>query len=64
MQIKIKFFLGDIHKLKSNIKLVSIQSDDKELFKKLREIWNRIIKIIGINKTKDFIKNTIEYNAD
>ena len=33
LQAKIKNFLGDIHKLKNNIILVSIQSDDKELFK-------------------------------
>ena len=64
LQIKINNFLGEKHKLKNNITLVSIKSDDNELFKKLREIWNRIIKIIGINNTKDFIKNTIEYNAD
>ena len=32
LQIEIKFFLSDIHKLKNNITLVSIQSDDKELF--------------------------------
>ena len=45
-----------MYKLKNNITLVYIQSDDKKLFKKLREIWNRIIKIIGINNTKDFVK--------
>ena len=38
LQIKIKTFLSAIHKLNSNITLVSIQSDDKELFKKFREI--------------------------
>ena len=38
-----------------NITLVSIQSDDKKLFKKLREIRNRIIKIIVINNANDFV---------
>ena len=33
---------------------MSIQSDDKELFIKLREIWNKIIELTGINNTKDF----------
>ena len=39
---------------------MSIQSDDKELFKKLRKIWNKIIELIGINNTKDFVKNAID----
>ena len=32
----------------------------KKHFKKLREIWDRIIKIIGINNVKDFVKNAID----
>ena len=64
MQIKIKNFLDNIHKLKNNITLISIQSDNKQLFKKLREKWNRIIKIIGINNAKVFVKNTIDDDAD
>ena len=38
---------------------MSTQSDDKELFKKCREIWNKIIELIGISNAKDFVKNTI-----
>ena len=41
-----------------------IQSDDKELFRKIRKIWNKIIELIGINNAKDFVKNTIDDNAD
>ena len=55
LKIKIKNFLGNIDKLKNNITSVSIQSNAKKLFKKLRKIWNRIIKIIGINNAKDFV---------
>ena len=33
-----------------------IYSDDKELFKKCREIWNGIAKIIGINNAPDFVR--------
>ena len=40
LQLKIKNFLGKIHELKKSITLMSIQSNDKELFKKCREIWN------------------------
>ena len=41
---------------------MSIHSDDKKLFKKLREIWNGVIKIIGKNNANDFVKNTIDDN--
>ena len=39
---------------------MSIESNDKELFRKIREIWNKIIKLIGINNAEDFVKNTID----
>ena len=35
-----------------------IHSDDKELFKKFRKIWNRIAKLIGINNTPAFVRTT------
>ena len=60
LQIKINIFFGNIHKLKINITLVSITSDDKELFKKLREIWNRITEIIGINNAPNFVQTTLD----
>ena len=41
-----------------------IKSNDKELFRKIREIWNKIIEPIGINNAKDFVKNTITNNND
>ena len=37
-----------------------ILSNNKELFKKFGEMWNRIIESIGINNTKGFVKNTID----
>ena len=51
LQIKINSFLGEINKLKNNVTLVSIHSDDKKLF-----------KIIGKNNANDFVKNTIDDN--
>ena len=42
---------------------MSIQNNDEKLFKKL-EIWNRIIELIRINNAKDFVKNTIDDDAD
>ena len=64
LQLKIKNFSGKIHKLKNYITLMSIESDDKELFRKIRKIWNKIIELIGINNAKDFVKNTIYDDAD
>ena len=64
LQLKINNFFGKSHKSKNNIRLVSIQSDDKELFRKIREIWNKIIELIGINNAKDFFKNTIDDDGD
>ena len=39
---------------------MSIESNGKELLKKIREIWNKIIELICINNAKDFVKNTID----
>ena len=58
LQLKIKNFSGKIHELKNNITLMSTQSDDKELFRKIREIWNKIIELIGTNNANDFVRNT------
>ena len=56
LQLKIKYFLCKMHELKNNITPTSIQSDDEELCKKLREIWSKFIKLIGIDNAPDFIK--------
>ena len=68
LQLKIKNCFAKnrfvLHKLKNHITLMSIQSDDKELFRKIREIWNKIIELIGINNANDFVKNTIDAAAD
>ena len=53
-----------MHELKNNIAVISIQSDNKKRFRKIREIWNKIIELIGINNAKDFVKNTIDDDAD
>ena len=41
-----------------------MQSNDKKFFKKLREIWNKIIELIGVNNAKNFLENTIVDDAD
>ena len=64
LKLKIKNFYGELRALKNNIASMSIENDDKELFEKIREIWNKIIELIGINNAKDFIKNDIDDDAD
>ena len=41
-----------------------IHSDDKELFRKCREIWNKINELIGINDLIDFVETTLDDDAD
>ena len=36
----------------------------KNFLKNFREIWNKIIELIGINNAKDFVKNDIDDDAD
>ena len=60
LKLKIKNFYDELHALRNNITLMSIESNDKEFFLKIREIWNKIIELIGINNAKDFVKNNID----
>ena len=48
----------------SNITLARIHSDDKELFRKCREIWNKINELIGINDPIDLVETTLDDDAD
>ena len=59
LQLRINNFYYEIDTYASNNRLMSIYSDDKALFKKCREIWNRITKLIGINNTSHFVRITL-----
>ena len=39
---------------------MSIHGDDKELFRKCREIWNKFTELIGINNAQDFAETTLD----
>ena len=56
LQLKIKSVYGKLHELRNNITSLFIESNDKELFRKCREIWNKIIELIGINNPIDFVE--------
>ena len=56
LQLKTKnFYFGELHMYTSNITEVPIHSDDKELFRKCTEIWNKINELIGINDPIDYV---------
>ena len=65
LQLKIKnFYSGELHMLTSNITEVPIHSDDKELLRKCREIWNKINELTGINDPIDFVETTLDDDVD
>ena len=61
LQLKIKnFYFDELHMFINNITLVAIHSDDKELFRKHREIWNKINELLGIYDPTDFVETTLD----
>ena len=55
LQLKINNVYGEL-----DDRVLFIENDNiKELFKKVREISNRITKLIGIGDTSDFVKTTL-----
>ena len=61
LQLKLNNFCrGQLHMFTNNITLVPIHSDDKELFRKCREIWNKITELIDINNAEDFVETTLD----
>ena len=54
LQLKIKNSYGEIRTYANNNRVMYIHSDDKELFRKCREILNKITELIGINEPKDY----------
>ena len=65
LQLKINnFYLGELHMLPNNITIILIHSDDTELFKKCREIWNKINKLIGINDYANFVVTNLDGRDD
>ena len=39
--------------------IVLIHNNNKECFTKIREIWNKITKLMFINNAPDFVQNTL-----
>ena len=50
LQLKINNSYNEINTLANNNRVMFIYNDDKVFFRKCIEIWDKIIKLIGINK--------------
>ena len=65
LQLKINdFYLGELHMLPNDITIILIHSDAKELFKKCKEIWSKINKLIGINDLANFAVTNLDGRDD
>ena len=64
LQLRINNFYCEINEPKNNDTFMLIKSNDKELFRKIREIWNKVIELIGIDNAKDVVKNTVTNNDE
>ena len=48
----------------NHITIILIYGDDKELFKKCREIWNKVNELIGINALANFAVTNLDCRDD
>ena len=60
LQLKIKNFFGELHTYTNNNRVMYIHNNDKKLFRKCREIWNRITELTGINNAEDFVETALD----
>ena len=60
LQLKINNFSSELHTFINNDRIMFIYSDDKELFRKCREIWNKITELIGTNNAGDFVETNLD----
>ena len=64
LQLKIKNFYNELNTFANNNRVMFIYNDDKEFFRKCREIWNKITELIGINDPRDFVETDSDYDDD
>ena len=61
LQLKIHYFcFGELHMFLDNITIMPIHSNDKELFRKCREIRNKVTELVGINNPTNFVETTLD----
>ena len=64
LQLKIKNFYNELNTFANNNRAMFIYNDDKEFFRKCREIWNKITELIGTNDPRDFVETDSDYDGD
>ena len=62
LKLKIKNCYNELNTFANSNRVMLIYNDDKEFFRKCIEIWNKIIKLIGINNPIDFVE--ADYGAN
>ena len=62
LQLKINNFYNELNTFANNNRVMFIYNDDKEFFRKCREIWNKITELIGINNPRDFVETDSDYD--
>ena len=60
---KIKIFYYEIQDYNNGDNTIYIENSDKGFFETMREIWNKIIKLININNAPNFVQNTLYDNS-
>ena len=60
LQLKTKHFYYEMKKYNNSDKIIYIENCDEGFFQKMNEIWNKIIKLIGINYAPDSVKYTLD----
>ena len=55
LQLKIKNFYNELNTFANNNRAMFIYNDDKEFFRKCRDIWNKIIELTVINNPIDVV---------
>ena len=63
LQLKINNFYYEIKDDNSGDNIMYIENSDKGIFETIREIWNKIIKLININNAPNFVQNTLYDNS-
>ena len=54
LRLKIRNFYNKLNTFSNKNRVMFIYNDDKEFFRKCREIWNKILELIGISNPIDF----------
>ena len=64
LQLKINNFYFELLTFTNNDRVMFIYNDDKELFRKCREIWNKITELIDINSAPNFDETNLDDDDD